>query len=78
MAATIEKVKAKHRVAQIIASSVEVLCQECGEPQPNPDDGSFIWTAESFRHLDAASVRRACSACDAPIEIHVTHKVQFR
>lgn len=41
--------KKRARVAQLVAEAVTVLCPECGEPQPNPENGSHLWTLDHFR-----------------------------
>lgn len=61
------------RRAQLIAESVAVCCQACGEPQPN-STGSEMWTAEDFMHSEAT---RECAACDTPLIIAMDPKAQF-
>lgn len=30
--------------ANVTAAALEVSCPHCGAPQPNPSDGSHLWT----------------------------------
>lgn len=72
------------RRAQLVADAVAVLCPYCGEPQPNPRDGSEQWTLENFRARTTkrgrpiVAGRRTCVSCEAPMIIGPDTKVQFR
>lgn len=62
------------RTAVLVAAAVEVQCPECGEPQPNPDDGSFLWS----HFLVAQAIgTRTCTACDQPLRVTTSNKVAF-
>lgn len=69
--------KAKTRTAQFVAAAVEVLCPVCAEPQPNPDDGSFLWSRQQVTD-ERASAPRFCTACDVRIVITAHSTAQFR
>lgn len=65
---------ARKRLAQIVAGTLLVLCPHCSEPQPDPENGSDMWTPEEVRDVDPAS--RPCVACDEPMLIAATTKAQ--
>ena len=54
------------RTAQLIASSVSVCCPYCGEPQPDPDHGSDMWTADQ---IDQHAGVVTCPACEAKVAV---------
>jgi uncharacterized Zn-finger protein len=60
------------RAALIVAASVEVTCPYCGEPQPNPNDGSHLWLPEEVR---SAQGTRTCVSCDEPFYLHAQSRV---
>jgi hypothetical protein len=64
---------AARRFAVLTAAAIEVTCPACGEPQPNPNDGSHLWRPDEVR--DASGTRRACVACDAPIVIQAVRRI---
>lgn len=59
--------------AQLIATSVAVLCPNCGAEQPSRD-GSDIWIEEDFKAL---SGKRICVGCETTLIIGAEPKVQF-
>jgi hypothetical protein len=61
------------RNAIIAAAALEVLCPECGGAQPNPDDGSHMWSADQVR---ASAGKRTCTECDEPFVLHAQSKAQ--
>ena len=61
------------RPAQIVASSLEVHCPHCGEPQPNPDNGADNWTPEE---VSSGAGRRECVSCDKTFLLMPTTKAQ--
>lgn len=63
------------RFAIIVAEAVNVTCPHCGEPQPNPDDGSEQW---SYSQVMASRAKRNCTSCDEPFEITMQNKVTFQ
>lgn len=66
------------RPAQLVADAVAVLCPYCGEPQPNPKDGSDLWEQSHFRAIAKEdSGKRQCAACDATMHVWSTPKVMF-
>ena len=58
--------RSKKRFATIVASTVEVLCPHCGEPQPNPDNGADSWLPEE---VFANEGQRTCDSCDNEFRI---------
>ena len=65
---------AKRRLnAQIVATAVEVHCPHCGEPLPNPLDGSYLW--EPYQ-VAANQGARDCNACDEPFTVMSQSKAQ--
>ena len=62
------------RPAQLMCEVVAVLCPYCGDPQPNPSDGSEQWER---RHFVDANERKQCSACDEWMHVFMSRKVQF-
>jgi hypothetical protein len=60
--------------AQLMADAVAVVCPHCGEPQPNPSDGSEQWTLDDFVK---APPTKACVACDKVMLVGCDRKVQF-
>lgn len=65
------KIKAV-RAAVLTADAVEVGCPACGEPQPDPEIGSHMWTPEQIKA--AAGQRLTCTSCDAIMFIDATRK----
>lgn len=61
------------KYAQLIADAVAVVCPDCGECQPNPDDASQQWMPEDF----AKTKLTKCVSCDTPLHISWKSKVQF-
>lgn len=51
------------RRAQIVATSVEVRCPYCGEPQPDCH-GSLLWLPGQVSKLADVERRRLCFECD--------------
>lgn len=64
------------RPAQLVADAVSVLCPYCGEPQPNPKDGSEQWEKGHFRATNDEP-RRKCVSCDEEMFIFSRQEVQF-
>jgi len=60
--------------AQLIADVVSVICPYCGEPQPNPEDGSEQWELLHF----ARGTSKTCTACDKRMVLGSDTKVQFK
>lgn len=52
---------AAKRQAVLFASGIEVSCPHCDCMQPNPDDGSHIWSAEQ---IVLAGGNKICTDCD--------------
>ncbi len=65
------------RPAQLVADAVAVLCPYCGEPQPNPTDGSEQWEKIHFKAYGESSAK-TCTSCDAVMMIFNGPKAQFR
>lgn len=61
------------RRAQIVATTVSVLCPYCGECQPNPDNGADSWMPREVKESEG---RRACVSCDAVMLLTQETKVQ--
>ena len=61
------------RAAVVSAATIEVCCPKCGEPQPEPRDGSHLWTSEQLKA--SAGQRRECVSCDAPMFLDAPNKV---
>jgi hypothetical protein len=60
--------KVRRRFAQLVATTVSVICSRCGEPQPSPGNGSDNWTPEEVRAVAATSdATRDCVSCNAPM-----------
>lgn len=66
---------ARAKLATVIAEVVNVLCPECGEPQPNPDNGADNWKAEEVRA--EAGKARSCVSCDQPFQLQMVNRVGF-
>lgn len=65
----------KRKPAQIIANTLAVLCPHCGEAQPDPENGSDMWTPDEVREASSsAAAKRDCTACDQPMIIFATTK----
>lgn len=65
------------RLALIAAASLEVVCRDCGECQPNQQpasDGSTIWTIEQVAKASADGLVLTCVACDEPIKVMAQSK----
>jgi len=58
--------------ATVVASTVEVTCPHCGEPQPSPDNGSHAWVPSQ---VVAAQGRRVCVSCDEPFQLNAQNRV---
>lgn len=56
------------RIATLWTASVEVECPHCFGHQPNPDDGSFLWSVDQ---VAAHAGDRTCVECDEPIRVSV-------
>lgn len=53
------------RMAQVLATAVEVICPWCSEPQPNPDDGSHLWAPEQLARVSQNGwTKRECVSCE--------------
>ena len=76
MAKRKESQRGRTGVSQLVAEAVAVLCPKCGEPQPNPVDGSEQWSVSDFARI--ASPRRVCVSCDAEMFVWITSKVMFQ
>jgi len=59
-----------------VADAVAVLCPECGEPQPNREDGSEQWTVQNFKQRVSGTMK--CVACYVRFLLTPDTKVQFR
>jgi hypothetical protein len=46
--------------ARIMIESVSISCPHCGAEQPEPDQGSLLWTREQLHTYQG---RRRCDAC---------------
>lgn len=57
------------RSANLYAASVEIECPHCCACQPNPDNGSFLWSVDQVK-THAGS--RACPECAVTFGIEVT------
>ncbi len=66
--------KSRIKVAQLVAEAVNVLCPECGEPQPDPDNESHMWLPQQ---VEKYAGRRTCVACDAQMLVVTRRTVQF-
>jgi len=64
------------RPAQLVADAVSVLCPYCGEPQPNPRDGSEQWEKGDFRAVNDAP-RSKCGSCDKEMFIFSQQEAAF-
>lgn len=51
------------KLAQIVATTLAVLCPHCGEVQPDPASGSDQWLPEQIREIQG---RKICVSCDEP------------
>ncbi len=71
---TTQERKPRAKVAQLVAESVNVLCPECGEPQPDPEGGSHLWLPAQ---VEGAQGHHLCVACDAHFVITTRRTVQF-
>ncbi len=58
--------------ARLAASTVEVLCPTCGEAQPEPEGGSFMWEP---RQVEALKGHVLTCACGATMTINVRRAV---
>ncbi len=67
----------RYSVKRVIlcASSVEVVCPDCGESLPQKD-GSLLWLREDVEsHMDS---EMKCPACDLKLRMQInTRKVLF-
>jgi len=61
--------------AQVVATSVEVWCPHCGEPQPSPTNGAFLWLLEE---VEANQGARMCDACDERFVLHSASRVRVQ
>lgn len=57
----------------LIAVSLEILCPHCGEPQPDPEIGSHIWTIDQLRA--ANEQKRECVSCEQSFVIFSATKI---
>lgn len=64
------------RQARLVADAVAVCCPYCGEPQPNPVDGSEQWDKGHFRAYDDRP-RKKCVACDEEMFVFSLQEVAF-
>lgn len=62
------------RMAQLIATTVVVLCPHCGEVQAAPN-GSEFWTGEDFIHKHGA---HTCDSCDEKMLIEPQRRPIFQ
>lgn len=60
------------RNAVIVAAQLEVHCPHCGDPQPNPDDGSHLRVNSQ---VTASQGPRVCNACDEPFQLIAQNRV---
>lgn len=63
---------AAKRNAIIVAAQLEVHCPHCGDPQPNPDDGSHLWIQD---HIVKSQGAKVCNACDEPFTLMAQDRV---
>ena len=56
--------------AIITAAAVEVQCPYCGDPQPNPTDGSHLWFPSQV-----TEGKRTCVACDTEFSVRKQSRV---
>jgi hypothetical protein len=75
---TRDRRRGRTRTTVLCAVGVEVHCPACGEPQPNPEDGSFIWSSSLVRIAAEAGGVRSCTACDTPLRIASSNRVSFQ
>lgn len=61
------------KVATLVAEAVNVCCPHCGEPQPDPDNASHMWTHAQVARVNGT--RRTCTACDEPMLVQTQRKV---
>jgi len=67
--------------AQLVTEAVSVCCPYCGEPQPNPSDGSEQWMKSDFERFNkehgVGPYTKDCVSCDAQMFIFGGGKAQF-
>lgn len=62
------------RNAIIVAAAVEVHCPHCGDPQPSPGNGSFMWEPHE---VTAQQGDRVCNACDHPFRLIAQNRMSL-
>lgn len=59
--------------AQLLVSTVAVLCPHCSAEQPAPDNGSDLWTPDQ---IHANEGKRTCVSCDEPFRLAIFGTIQ--
>ena len=72
MTKPIDLFKGKLRNAYVTASVLEILCPYCQEPQPNPDDGSQMWSPSQMHESQG---ERKCVACNKQFRLMSQNRV---
>lgn len=59
----------------IFTEAVNVTCPLCGDFQPNPRDGSHLWTPEDIAAKRSAPMK--CVGCDAALRFGSTRTARI-
>ena len=62
----------RSKVALVIAQTVAVICPACGEPQPDPDNGSDVWEPDQLKKV--SGTKRPCVSCGVEMYVHAHSK----
>lgn len=63
------------RQAQLVATTLNVLCPYCGEPQPNPDDGSEQWETRQVERANETGAKD-CVSCERKFRVFPRSRVE--
>lgn len=72
----------KIKLASVTAIMIEVGCPHCGEPFPNPENGSDMWPVSLLQHrmqtdreCSVEPLKRKCNACEQSFFLDLPSKV---
>ncbi len=62
--------------AIVSAAALEVVCPHCTEAQPNPEDGSHMWSHSQLRAAYDKNCIRTCISCGKEFTLHTPRTVE--
>ena len=62
--------------AIVSAAALDVQCPECEECQPNPEDGSHLWSSSQVAAAIQTSALRTCIVCAAQFKLKLPKRAE--